>query len=134
MLERLVSERLNDHLDVINTLPVVQAAYRWYHSTETVLAKVVSDVTMAADDGDVSVLELLDLSAGFDTVDHSILIPRLHVNHHVKGTTPCWFESYLRERYQAVTYSGITAPATMVAQVYTTRIGSWTVTIYYVHR
>ena len=27
----------------------------------------------------------------------------------------CWFESYLHERYQAVTYAGITAPATLVA-------------------
>ena len=39
----------------------------------------------------------------------------LHISHHVKGMTLCWFESYLRERYQAVTYAGITAPATMVA-------------------
>ena len=70
----LVSERLIDHLDVINTLPDVQSAYRQYHSTETVLTKVVSDITMAADSDDVSVLPLLDLSAAFDTVDHSILI------------------------------------------------------------
>ena len=71
-----MSERLNDHLNVINTLPVVQLAYRRFHSTETVLTKVVSDITMAADSGDVSVLSLLDLSAAFDTIDHSILIQR----------------------------------------------------------
>ena len=35
MLERLVSERRNDHLEVINTLPMVKSAYRRYHSTET---------------------------------------------------------------------------------------------------
>ena len=63
MLERLMSQRLNDHLDVINTLPAVQSAYRRYHSTETVLTKVVSDIIMAADSGDVIVLALLDLSA-----------------------------------------------------------------------
>ena len=53
-----MSERLNYHLDVINTLPVVQSAYRWYHLIETVFTKVVSDITMAADSGDVSVLAL----------------------------------------------------------------------------
>ena len=36
ILERLVKEGINDHLDVIGTLPHVQSAYRRYHSTETV--------------------------------------------------------------------------------------------------
>ena len=84
-----MSERQNDHLDVISTLPAMQSAYRRYHSSETVLTKIVSDVTMAADSGDVSVLALFDLSAAFDTVDHSIRIQRLHISHHVKGTVLC---------------------------------------------
>ena len=71
----------------------MQSAYRRYHSTETVLTKVVSDITMAAESGDVSVLALLDLRAAFDTVDHNILIQRLHISHHMKGTALCWFES-----------------------------------------
>ena len=54
---------------------------------------------MAADSGDVSVLALLDLSAAFDTVDNCILIQRLQIRHHVKGTAICWFESFLHERY-----------------------------------
>ena len=115
MLKRLVSERLNDHQDVINTLPAVRSAYRLYHPTETNLTKVVSAITMAADSGDVSVLALLDLSAAFDTLNHSILIQYVHISHHVKGMAQNWFESYLHERYQAVTYAGITAPPTMVA-------------------
>ena len=57
---------------------------------------------MAADSGDVSVLALLNLSAAFDTVDHSILIQRQHISYHVKGMALCWFESYLHEWYQAV--------------------------------
>ena len=89
MLKRLVSESLNDNLDVINNLPAVQSAYHLHHSTETVLTKVVSDIAMAADSGNVSVLVLLDLSAAFDTVDHSILIQCLHIGHHVKGTALC---------------------------------------------
>ena len=70
---------------------------------------------MAADSGDVSVLALLDLSAALDTVNRSILIQRLHISHHMKGMALCWFESYLHERYQAIMYAGLTAPATMIA-------------------
>ena len=80
-----------------------------------VLTKVVSDIIMAANSGDVSVLALLNLSAAFGTVDHSILIQCLHISHHVKGTAFCWFLSYLHKPYQAVMYAGITAPATVVA-------------------
>ena len=77
MSERLVSERQKK---TSNTFPAVQSAYRRYHSTEAVLTKVVSNVTIAANGGDVSVRALLDLSAAFDTVDRSILIQRLHIS------------------------------------------------------
>jgi len=49
----------------------VQSAYRNF------IAKVLSDILMAVDRGDVAALALLDLSAAFDTVDHSILLRRL---------------------------------------------------------
>ena len=36
---------------------------------QTAVLKVLSDILLAVDNGDLSVLALLDLSAAFDTVD-----------------------------------------------------------------
>ena len=55
-----------------------QSAYRPGHSTETTFLKIVSDLLLDLDDGNVSLLALLDLSAAFDMIDHSILLHWLH--------------------------------------------------------
>jgi len=72
MLERVTLERLLEHLKFNGLLPSVQSAYRKCHSTETMIERVLSDILMALDRGDIAALALLDLSAACDTVDHSI--------------------------------------------------------------
>ena len=58
----------------------LQSAYRKYHSTETAVLTVVSDVLLAADRGDVTLLSVHDLSAEFDTCDYEILINLLQTS------------------------------------------------------
>jgi hypothetical protein len=102
LVERVVSKQVNAFLEHTDSIPSHQSAYRPFHSTETALLKVINDLAVAADGGQVSLLSLLDLSAAFDTVDHDILIKRLQNKHGIDGTVLQWISSYLKDRTQRV--------------------------------
>ena len=69
---QLTSYTLNNDLG-----EVFQSAYKKLHSTETALLRVQNDILRPIDSRRSVLLVLLDLSAAFDTVDHSILLQRL---------------------------------------------------------
>jgi len=72
----LVSKQLVTYLKDNGLLPKLQSGFHAYHSTETAVLKVVGDILHALDTGNIALLTLLDLSAAFDSVDHSILLQR----------------------------------------------------------
>jgi len=106
LLETAVQPGLQEFLDSNNTMPKEQSGYRRYHSTETAATKVYNDLLLAADDGDVTALCLLDLTAAFDTVDHDLLICRLERQFGLRGVVLQWFRSYLTGRILQVVYAG----------------------------
>jgi hypothetical protein len=102
LLERLVARQLMDYMRSNDLLPSYQSAYRLFHSTETAVLCVLSDILKAVDSGDVAGLVLLDLSAAVDIVDHDILICRLNTSYGINGTAIQWFRSYLTGQSQYV--------------------------------
>ena len=101
-LEKVVASRLNSHINSSHTSNDYQSAYRKFHSTETSLLKIHNDILSSMDDGRVIALTLLDLSAAFDTIDHTILLRRLENWFWVSGNALDWFKSYLTDRSQRI--------------------------------
>ena len=52
---------------------------------------------------------MFDLSAAFDTVDHSILLRRLEISFGIRGSALKWFSSYLTGRNQQVSVHNVMA-------------------------
>jgi hypothetical protein len=61
------------------------------------------------DGKNAAILALLDQSATFDTVDHSILLDRLSARFGVSGLALNWVRSYLENRSQSVCVFGVSS-------------------------
>ena len=78
LLEKVAISQLDSHFLLNDLHEPLQSAYRANHSVETALMKVSSDILSAIDKKKCVLLVLLDLSAAFDTVDHSIFLNRMN--------------------------------------------------------
>ena len=90
-------------------MPAKQSAYRKYHSTETALLDIFSDIHSAADAGQVTLLGLLDQSSAFDVIDLSILLDRLHFEFGFSSFVLSWIKSYVTGRSQFVHFDGVSS-------------------------
>ena len=112
--EKIILSQLSAYLNANNLFPTSQSAHRPGHSTETALFNMMNDILHALDNGDVTVVTLLDLSAAFDTIDHSILGQRLEHLCGISGTPLKWFRSYLSNRTQIVTINNKLSQPTLL--------------------
>jgi len=102
LIERGVAFQLVDHMKGNKLFEEFQSAYTESRSTETALVRVQNDILMAMEHQEVTALIMLDLSAAFDTVNHSILLDRLEKRLGVTSKALQWLASYLSNRQQVV--------------------------------
>ena len=115
ILERIIHNRLLNHLATFPSLSPFQSAYRKFHSVETALLRIQNDLLLAMERRQVTALVLLDLSAAFDTIDHHILLTRLSSTFGITGPALDLLTSYLKDRNHFVqidSHSSDTAPLT----------------------
>ena len=98
ILEKLILSQVSPYLNSHNLYNTCQSAYRPGHSTKTDLLKVVNDLFLSLNKGNISVLALLDFSSAFDSIDHPILVHRLYTDFGFTDTVLQWFSSYLNDR------------------------------------
>ena len=101
ILENVILDQLMEFLEAAQVFPDNQSAYRRLYSTETALCSVVNDLLMLMDEGKCGVLILLDLSAAFDTVVHSLLLEDLKAIG-IEGEALEFLENYLNNRTYCV--------------------------------
>ena len=101
VLERVVHDQLVSHLLKFNLLSDRQSGFCPQHSTQDVLVYVTDCWRKAIDESKFTAAAFLDLSKGFDCVNHDILLSKLSC-YGVMDNSLVWFASYLSGRRQRV--------------------------------
>ena len=92
ILAKHVLSKVSSYLNSHNLYNTCRSAYRPGHSTETALLKVANDLFLSLNKGNISVLAMLDFFSAFDTIDHPILVHRLHTDFgFTESVSQCFF-------------------------------------------
>ena len=105
--QKLMHKRLIDFIDRCNCLYPQQFGFRTNHSTSTALINYTEKIRKSLDSlGNHVCTVSIDLQKAFDTVDHNILLSKLF-SYGIRGAALEWFKSFLSNRSQTVSVSGI---------------------------
>ena len=91
--------RLYNFLEKYNCLYKKQFGFRNSHSTNHALISITEKIRESLDNNEYSCGVFLDFQKAFDTVNHNILLKKLH-HYGIRGITNDWFKSYLNNRTQ----------------------------------
>lgn len=104
ILEKLFNLRLLNFIEKNNLLSNSQYGFRQNRSTSLALIDLVEEITNCIENNKFSIGIFIDLQKAFDTIDHGILLKKLH-KYGIRGTPQYWLQSYLSNRKQFVQFN-----------------------------
>ena len=108
VFERIMYSRMLEYLETYKILINNQFGFRKYHSSYMALMVLMNELITSLENGESVIGVFLDFSKAFDTVDHRIFFNKLE-HYGIRGNALSWFQSYLTDRKQYVTYNGATS-------------------------
>jgi len=109
VLEKIVAEKLIEHLLANDLLYMHQYGFLPNRSSEQNLLQIVNYISSALNDNMYCIGVFLDLKKAFDVCSHEILLKKLK-KMGIQGKTFEWFSSYLSDRAQCVDINGTFSP------------------------
>ena len=107
--------RLDNHLIKNNILYSKQFEFQKRHPTEYAIIQLIDQINKNFENNEFTIGVFIDPSKAFDTVDHRILLKKL-IHYGVNGNNIRWFESYLKNRKQFLSFNNKNTNFTNVPQ------------------
>ena len=108
IFERIVYDQVYAHFINQSFLFNSQYGFRKDHSTEFATLELINRLFEFLDNGSNPLAVFLDLSKAFDTINHNILLQKLH-KYGFSNIELNWFRSYLSNRLQYVSFDNLSS-------------------------
>ena len=97
IIEKIIHDKTLCYLDENKIIYSLQSGFRSHHSTNSCLSYLSTKVLCGFDKGLLTGMILIDLQKAFDTIDHEMLLNKMH---YLGFSTSAinWFRSYLANR------------------------------------
>ena len=114
ILEKISYNQFFAYLSQLKYICQTQYGFRESHSTEHAVLELTNRILNDLDIGHCPMAIFIDLSKAFDTLDHHILLEKLH-SYGVNNLSYNWFKSYLQDRPYYVDFDNINSDRNVIS-------------------